>query len=174
MATFGKVIGGGMPVGAFGASTAIMAAWRPMVIPTRPGTLSGNPVAMAAGIATLDILEREAAWEQLEARGAQLEQLLAPVVGSAKFPLHLVRLGSLLWLSLHDEATLRRAGTLPPERATRASGNCFTPCWREASTCRRPPTRCIFVSLAHAKMTCSASPARWPKLWLSRAPDGHA
>jgi glutamate-1-semialdehyde 2,1-aminomutase len=119
MATFGKIVGGGMPVGAFGASRAIMGRLAPDGDTYQAGTLSGNPVAMAAGIATLDILERESAWEQLEARGARLEQLLAPVVGAAKFPLHLVRLGSLLWLSLHDEPLLRRAGTLSSAAATR-------------------------------------------------------
>jgi glutamate-1-semialdehyde 2,1-aminomutase len=119
MATFGKIVGGGMPVGAFGASKAIMSRLAPDGDTYQAGTLSGNPVAMAAGIATLDILERESAWQQLEERGARLEQLLAPVVGGAKFPLHLVRLGSLLWLSLHDEPTLRRAGTLSPAAATR-------------------------------------------------------
>jgi glutamate-1-semialdehyde 2,1-aminomutase len=119
LATFGKIVGGGMPVGAFGASRAIMSRLAPDGDTYQAGTLSGNPVAMAAGIATLDILERELAWEQLEARGARLEHLLAPVVGAAKFPLHLVRLGSLLWLSLHDEPTLRRAGTLSPAAATR-------------------------------------------------------
>jgi glutamate-1-semialdehyde 2,1-aminomutase len=119
MATFGKIVGGGMPVGAFGASKAIMSRLAPDGDTYQAGTLSGNPVAMAAGIATLDILERESAWQQLEARGARLEQLLAPVVGGAKFPLHLVRLGSLLWLSLHDEPTVRRAGTLSPAAATR-------------------------------------------------------
>ena len=119
MATFGKIVGGGMPVGAFGASTAIMSRLAPDGDTYQAGTLSGNPVAMAAGIATLDILERERAWEQLEARGARLEQLLAPVVAKATFPLHLVRLGSLLWLSLHDEPAPRRAGTLSAVAALR-------------------------------------------------------
>ena len=119
MATFGKIIGGGMPVGAFGASGKIMSRLAPDGDTYQAGTLSGNPVAMAAGIATLDVLQRESAWEQLEARGARLEQLLSPVVGGAKFPLHLVRLGSMLWLSLHDEPTLRRAGTLSPQAAHR-------------------------------------------------------
>jgi glutamate-1-semialdehyde 2,1-aminomutase len=119
MATFGKIIGGGMPVGAFGASAAIMSRLAPDGDTYQAGTLSGNPVAMAAGLATLDVLEREGAWDKLEARGARLQQLLAPVVGNAGFPLHLVRLGSLLWLSLHDEPVLRRAGTLAPAAATR-------------------------------------------------------
>src|ERR1700760_3450253 len=89
MATFGKIIGGGLPVGACGASTAIMSRLAPDGDTYQAGTLSGNPVAMAAGLATLETLERESAWEQLEARGARLEQLLAPVVGTAPFPLHL-------------------------------------------------------------------------------------
>jgi glutamate-1-semialdehyde 2,1-aminomutase len=148
MATFGKVIGGGMPVGAFGASTAIMSRLAPDGDTYQAGTLSGNPVAMAAGIATLDILDRESAWVQLEARGARLEKLLSPIVGTAPFPLYLVRLGSLLWLSLHDEPTLRRAGTLSPEAATRfqklfhamlARGIYIAPSAYEV----------IFISLAH-------------------------
>jgi glutamate-1-semialdehyde 2,1-aminomutase len=59
MATFGKIVGGGMPVGAFGASRAIMSRLAPDGDTYQAGTLSGNPVAMAAGVATLDILERE-------------------------------------------------------------------------------------------------------------------
>src|SRR5580700_8574834 len=119
IATFGKVIGGGMPVGAFGGARRVMSRLAPEGDTYQAGTLSGNPVAMAAGIATLDVLERESTWNELEVLGARLEHLLAPVVGAAKFPLHLVRLGSLLWLSLHDEPTLRRAGTLSPAAATR-------------------------------------------------------
>src|SRR2546429_9287716 len=66
------------------------------------GTLSGNPVAMAAGLATLALLERESGWERLEARGAELEGLLRPVLAQAGFPVHLVRVGSLFWLSVHE------------------------------------------------------------------------
>jgi glutamate-1-semialdehyde 2,1-aminomutase len=150
MATFGKIIGGGMPVGAFGASTAIMSRLAPDGDTYQAGTLSGNPVAMAAGLATLDVLEREAAWDKLEARGARLEELLAPVVGNAGFPLHLVRLGSLLWLSLHDEKTLRRAATLSAPAAARfrklfhallAQGIYIAPSAYEVT----------FVSLAHGE-----------------------
>jgi glutamate-1-semialdehyde 2,1-aminomutase len=150
LATFGKIIGGGMPVGAFGASTAIMSRLAPDGDTYQAGTLSGNPVAMAAGIATLDILDHESAWVQLESRGARLEELLAPVVGNAGFPLHLVRLGSLLWLSLHDEKTLRRAATLSAPAAARfrklfhallAQGIYIAPSAYEVT----------FVSLAHGE-----------------------
>jgi glutamate-1-semialdehyde 2,1-aminomutase len=108
-----------MPVGAFGASRAIMSRLAPDGDTYQAGTLSGNPVAMTAGIATLDVLERESTWNELEVLGARLEQLLTRVVAAANFPLHVVRLGSMLWLSLHDTSPLRCAATLSPEAATR-------------------------------------------------------
>jgi len=103
MATFGKIVGGGMPVGAFGALQSHHEfGWQPDGDTYQAGTLSGNPVAMAAGIATLDVLEREHAWEQLEARGARLEQLLAPIVGTGALSAAPGALGiDWLWLSFH-------------------------------------------------------------------------
>jgi len=148
LATFGKIIGGGMPVGAFGASRAIMSRLAPDGDCYQAGTLSGNPVAMAAGLATLEVLEREAAWATLEARGARLEQLLAPAVGSAAFPLHLVRLGSMLWLSLHEAATLRRAGTLPGAAAERFN-RLFHGLLRRGIYIAPSAYEVLFVSLAH-------------------------
>jgi glutamate-1-semialdehyde 2,1-aminomutase len=119
MATFGKVIGGGMPVGAFGAARRIMARLAPDGDTYQAGTLSGNPVAMTAGLATLELLERSQAWQQLEARGAQLERLLAPVLGRAPYPLHLVRVGSIFWLALHAAGAPRHAATLASAETAR-------------------------------------------------------
>src|SRR5262249_46491314 len=79
LATFGKVIGGGMPVGAFGGARALMARLAPEGDTYQAGTLSGNPVAMAAGLATLALLERTDGWRQLESRGAELEARLRPL-----------------------------------------------------------------------------------------------
>ena len=81
------------------------------------GTLSGNPVAMAAGIATLAILEREQAWSRLEELGGHLETALAPALASAPFPVQLVRQGSLFWMSLQAGAPPRRADTIDPGAA---------------------------------------------------------
>jgi glutamate-1-semialdehyde 2,1-aminomutase len=117
LATFGKVIGGGMPVGAFGGARRIMARLAPDGDTYQAGTLSGNPLAMACGIATLDVLVRESGWQRLEARGAELERLLLPVLAQAPFPVHLVRAGSLFWLSLHEGGAPRTAETLS-ERTT--------------------------------------------------------
>jgi glutamate-1-semialdehyde 2,1-aminomutase len=119
LATFGKVIGGGLPVGAFGGARRIMARLAPDGDTYQAGTLSGNPVAMTAGLATLDILSRESGWERLEARGAELEQLLKPVIAGARFPLHLVRVGSLFWLSFHEAGAPRTAAPLTPRESER-------------------------------------------------------
>jgi glutamate-1-semialdehyde 2,1-aminomutase len=118
LATFGKVIGGGMPVGAFGGARALMAHLAPLGDTYQAGTLSGNPVAMSAGLATLAVLEREDGWSRLETLGATLEALVAPLLARAPFPVHLVRVGSLFWLCLNAAGVPRAAVTLAaPERA---------------------------------------------------------
>jgi glutamate-1-semialdehyde 2,1-aminomutase len=119
MATFGKVIGGGMPVGAFGGTRAVMAHLAPDGDAYQAGTLSGNPVAMAAGLTTLDLLAATAAWQHLEALGSKLEALVAPVVAKAPYPLQLVRAGSLFWLSFHAGAAPRQAASFPPSAIAR-------------------------------------------------------
>lgn len=109
LATFGKVIGGGMPVGAFGGRRELMEHLAPLGGVYQAGTLSGNPVAMAAGLATLRVLERDGGWARLEALGATLERLAEPVLAAAPAPLRLVRSGSLFWLALQGGEPPRRA-----------------------------------------------------------------
>jgi glutamate-1-semialdehyde 2,1-aminomutase len=113
LATFGKVIGGGMPVGGFGGRREIMQRLAPLGDTYQAGTLSGNPVAMAAGIATLDILIRESGWQRLEATGAEVERVLRPILEDAPFPIHFVRAGSLFWMSFHEGGAPRTAAAMP-------------------------------------------------------------
>ncbi len=148
MATFGKVIGGGMPVGAFGGSRQIMSRLAPDGDAYQAGTLSGNPVAMAAGITTLDILEREDGWRRLESLGATLERLLEPVLARAPFPLHLVRLGSLAWLSLHAQGAPRVAAALPQEASARFA-KLFHAMLERGIYLPPSPYEVCFLSLAH-------------------------
>ncbi|PID66023.1 MAG: glutamate-1-semialdehyde-2,1-aminomutase [Gammaproteobacteria bacterium] len=91
LVTFGKVIGGGMPVGAFGGKAAIMDCLAPVGPVYQAGTLSGNPVAMAAGIATLEGTERPGFYRELAAKTAYLADGLkgaADKAGQALFVRH--------------------------------------------------------------------------------------
>jgi glutamate-1-semialdehyde 2,1-aminomutase len=119
LATFGKIIGGGMPVGAFGGRREIMEHLAPLGGVYQAGTLSGNPVAMAAGLATLRVLERDGAWARLEALGAMLERTLAPVLAASPIPAQLVRQGSLFWLALQEGEAPRAAEALDGAAASR-------------------------------------------------------
>ena len=115
--TYGKVIGGGLPVGAFGGRRDVMERLAPLGPVYQAGTLSGNPVAMAAGAATLDVLEEEDGWARLEQLGAYLEECLAPVLHSARFPARLVRTGSIFWMSLQEGEPPRNAACIAPSAA---------------------------------------------------------
>ncbi len=119
LATFGKIIGGGMPVGAFGGRRELMEQLAPLGAVYQAGTLSGNPVAMAAGLATLRLLERDSVWTQLEALGARLEQSLTPILAASSTPARLVRLGSLFWISFESGAAPRSAEQIDPRAAKR-------------------------------------------------------
>ena len=119
LATFGKVIGGGLPVGAFGGSRELMAELAPLGGVYQAGTLSGNPLAMAAGLATLRALERDGVREKLGALGDALERAVAPVLAAAPTPARLVRLGSLFWISLQEGEAPRRAEDVDAAAAAR-------------------------------------------------------
>ena len=119
LATFGKVIGGGLPVGAFGGRAEIMGSLAPLGSVYQAGTLSGNPVAMAAGLATLAVLEEEDGWSRLEKLGAELEAKLAPVLERATLPASLVRVGSIFWLDLGEGPPPRRADAIDEAIAER-------------------------------------------------------
>ena len=95
LSCFGKVIGGGLPVGAFGGRAEIMDYLAPLGPVYQAGTLSGNPVAMAAGLANLEELQATGAYEKLEASGAQLEAGLVDAARSAKIPVQFNRCGSM-------------------------------------------------------------------------------
>jgi glutamate-1-semialdehyde 2,1-aminomutase len=99
--TFGKVIGGGLPVGAYAGRRAVMDVIAPVGPVYQAGTLSGNPVAMAAGRAALEALE-QGGWSLLEERSSAAETALRRALGS--YPVKLVRQGSIFWLHFQEEA----------------------------------------------------------------------
>ena len=117
LATFGKVIGGGMPVGAFGGRRELMRLLAPEGGVYQAGTLSGNPIAMTAGLATLRTLRAEDGWRRLAALGDALEERLAPVLAGSPMPAKLVRLGSMFWIAWFADAPPRSAEALDPRTA---------------------------------------------------------
>ncbi len=95
LSCFGKIIGGGLPVGAFGGRADIMDQLAPLGPVYQAGTLSGNPLAMAAGLAALDALQSSDAWNRLEALGAELEQGMVGVAKATQIPMQFQRIGSM-------------------------------------------------------------------------------
>jgi glutamate-1-semialdehyde 2,1-aminomutase len=98
----GKIIGGGLPAAAYGASARVMDHISPAGPIYQAGTLSGNPLAMAAGLATLQILRDEPPYERLEALSARLEDGLRKAATEAGVPHVVQRVGSMLTLFFHD------------------------------------------------------------------------
>jgi glutamate-1-semialdehyde 2,1-aminomutase len=100
LVTFGKVIGGGMPVGAFGGRKDIMSMVAPLGNVYQAGTLSGNPLAMSAGIATLEVLnENRMIYDSLQHQGAELKQRMHEVFLKKKIDHTINQLGSMI--SIH-------------------------------------------------------------------------
>ena len=101
---FGKIIGGGLPVGAYGGRADIMSQIAPLGPVYQAGTLSGNPVAMAAGLATLEQLQQPGVYEALEARSRRLGDGLAEAARRHHLPVTCNRVGSMLGLFFTDKA----------------------------------------------------------------------
>jgi glutamate-1-semialdehyde 2,1-aminomutase len=146
----GKIIGGGLPVGAYGGSRELMRHVAPLGPMYQAGTLSGNPLAMAAGIATLRLLDG-AAFARLESLGARLEHGLVAAARQAGIAARVQRVASLLTLFFTDHEVRNEddAKTSDRERFSAFHG----------AMLRRgvllPPSQfeCLFLSLAHDEQT---------------------
>lgn len=95
MTTLGKIIGGGLPVGAFGGKREIMEKLSPSGGIYQAGTLSGNPLAMSAGIATLNILKQPGFYKSLEEKSRAVAEGIAKAAKDAGYPLYSTRVGSM-------------------------------------------------------------------------------
>jgi glutamate-1-semialdehyde 2,1-aminomutase len=98
----GKVIGGGMPVGAYAGPAALMDQVAPAGPVYQAGTLSGNPISMAAGIATLRALRGSDAYDRLESSGAAIESVLRSSAAAAGVPVRIQRVGSMMTVFFTD------------------------------------------------------------------------
>jgi glutamate-1-semialdehyde 2,1-aminomutase len=116
LTALGKVIGGGLPVGAFGGRAEIMDQLSPDGPVYQAGTLSGNPLAMAAGLAQLHELERIDAWKTLEATGAKFEEAVRATLHDLAMAWTFHRVGSMFCLfftqkPVADLASAKRSDT---------------------------------------------------------------
>ncbi len=117
LVTLGKVIGGGLPVGAYGGPARLMDQLSPLGPVYQAGTLSGNPLAVAGGLATLRELAADDGWRRLEDRGELLDRELGPVLEASGRSYRLVRRGSIFWLACGDGEPPRRADRFHPDTA---------------------------------------------------------
>jgi glutamate-1-semialdehyde 2,1-aminomutase len=117
LTTLGKIIGGGLPVGAFGGRADIMNLLSPLGPVYQAGTLSGNPLAMAAGIATLRALREPHVYERLEALGARFCEGLAALFERHRIPHYSVHRGSMVGCYFTERPVLDLAGAKTSDTA---------------------------------------------------------
>jgi glutamate-1-semialdehyde 2,1-aminomutase len=145
--TFGKVIGGGLPLAAFGGRRDVMEVLAPLGPVYQAGTLSGNPLATAAGLAVLDELD-DGSFTMLRGRAAELGPLLADVIAEAGFPVQVPVVGPLVGLFFAD------APVTDYDEAQQACGNglyaLFFRAMLDRGVAFAPgPYEAMFPSLAH-------------------------
>ncbi len=157
LTTLGKVIGGGFPLAAYGGKAEIMARMAPSGPVYQAGTLSGNPVAVAAGLETLRALQRPGFYEELEQKGEELQAGLEAAAARAGVPATVNRVGSMMTTfftegPVRDYAAARRSDTARYAaffRAMLARGIYLAPSQFEAA----------FLSEAHTSGDISATVA---------------
>ena len=109
MVTYGKIIGGGLPVGCYGASKEIMSSISPEGPVYQAGTLSGNPVAMAAGIAQLTELLRMGFYRDLNNKTEDFVQSVQRFTTARNYKFKVFSVGSIFWFAFTDQEAIRRA-----------------------------------------------------------------
>ena len=152
---FGKVIGGGLPVGAFGGSRELMGHLAPLGGVYQAGTLSGNPLATAAGLATLVALDRSA-YERLEATAVKLAAGLEEAFATAGIAAVVPRVGSLLGL-FFGAGTPRNFDEVAASVASGLYAPFFGAMLRRGVALAPGPYEAIFVSLAHSDVEIDAT-----------------
>lgn len=154
LTTLGKIIGGGMPIGAYGGRADVMDLVAPAGPVYQAGTLSGHAVAMAAGIATLDALDA-ASYLALDDAGARLEAGLAVAAADAGRSVAISRVGSLLTVFFAEERPLDADDALVTDRAAFAR---FFGAMLDAGILLPPsPFEAWFLSLAHTAADLDAT-----------------
>ncbi len=117
LVTYGKVIGGGFPVGAYGGRRDLMDLVAPNGPVYQAGTLSANPVGMRAGLATLQKVEREGVYTSLEKKASRFVSALDGEFTRLGVPLQIARKGSVFWIHAKTDGPTRRLTQIPKNHA---------------------------------------------------------
>ncbi|RZF58561.1 glutamate-1-semialdehyde 2,1-aminomutase [Sphingobacterium corticibacterium] len=112
--TYGKIIGGGMPVGAYGASKELMAHISPDGGVYQAGTLSGNPVAMSAGIAALRVLAEPDFYTKQETKTQEFVEAIRIYIKQKNYAVQVFTVGSIFWFAFTDQTSIKRADEIDP------------------------------------------------------------
>lgn len=147
LTTLGKIVGGGLPVGAFGGRADILSLLAPLGAVYQAGTLSGNPLAMAAGLATLAVLDAPDTYSGLEATAAALEAGLSKAAHDAGVPMHVARVGAMLTPFFHAGPLYDLDDVKASDTARYASF--YQGMAHEGVLLPPSPFECMFVSTAH-------------------------
>ncbi len=151
----GKIIGGGMPVGAYGGSADIMATVAPLGAMYQAGTLSGNPVAMAAGIATLKQLQEPGVYNALGAKAASLAAGMQEVFAEAEVPLRINRVGSMMTMFFNSNEV--NGWDTVSTSDSEGFGRFFHRMLEEGVYLPPSPFEAMFVSTAHSDADIEAT-----------------
>lgn len=116
--SFGKIIGGGLPVGAYAGSEKIMNCIAPDGPVYQAGTLSGNPVAMAAGKAQIEVCLTEGFYEKLEEKAAHFVNDINAFAEEKEFPFKMFRVGSIIWVAFTEKEKIAKASDIDESAAT--------------------------------------------------------
>jgi glutamate-1-semialdehyde 2,1-aminomutase len=144
----GKIIGGGLPVGAYGGRREIMQMVAPLGPVYQAGTLSGNPLAMTAGIETLKILEQPGIYEQLEMKSASLEKGITKAASKAGIDFYISRIASLLAVFFSNIAVIDYESAGQSDMAF--FGRFFQRLLSEGIYWPSSQFEAVFVSLSHS------------------------
>lgn len=149
LTTLGKIVGGGMPIGAYGGRRDIMEHVLPVGKVFQAGTLSGNPIATAAGIATLEALRDEPPYEHLERLSERLANGIAEAATAADVPHQIGRVGSMMTLFFNPQVVTNWSGASQSDTARFAKyfwgmmeRNVYLPCSQYEA---------LFVSAVHTE-----------------------
>ncbi|RJP23388.1 MAG: glutamate-1-semialdehyde-2,1-aminomutase [Candidatus Abyssobacteria bacterium SURF_5] len=149
LTTLGKIIGGGLPVGAYGGRADIMEMMAPAGPVYQAGTLSGNPLAVEAGIATLEVLSRPGAYKKLDLLAERLGEGLIEAARMAGIPSYHTRIGSMLCMFFSEQPVRNLADALRCD--TRRYAKYFHEMLERGVYLAPSQFEAAFVSLAHTE-----------------------